>query len=126
MWSIKFIAGEQWFAAGDDNGVVHVYAYTFPSKIDKKVKELEAYHDKRVSHLAVYPKHTLLLTASLEGKRIKLWDWSQGWMCARVIDTHDSVYHLKVGPRDASTFASTNDFGNNIVEVCLARLFLFF
>jgi WD40 repeat protein len=86
-----------------------------------KVKELEA-HSSYVTNLAVYPKHTLLLTASSKDRLIKLCDWSQGWTCTRVIDTHKSVYDLTVGPRDASTFASSSY--KRVIKVCLPLHFL--
>ena len=76
--SIKFITGEQWFAVGDDIGGVHVYTYTSFGAENDKVKEFKA-HDgdgSKVAYLAVYLKHTLLLTASFYDKSIKLWDWS--------------------------------------------------
>lgn len=119
--SIKFIAGEQWFAAGDHNGCVHVYAYTTsPAEIDK-VKEFKAQRDEAaVSFLAAYPKHTLLLTASTGDRSIKLWDWSQGWTCARVITEDNPIDFLRVGPRDTSIFAST--YGN-VIMVCLPSSF---
>lgn len=111
--SIKFIAGA-WFAAGDRNGFVHVY--TNPYNETGKVKEFEAHCDKALSHLAVLPECELLLTASYDDKSIKLWDWSQGWACTRVIDTHANVYDLIINPRGTNTFASRNLF--NDVKVC--------
>lgn len=118
--SIKFIAGEQWFAAGDGDGCVHVYAYPYRAEKDK-VNKFEAHGWKVVRYLAVHPKHTLLLTASDGDKSIKLWDWSQGWTCARVIDTHDNVLCLTFGPRDTSIVAY-NHFGQG-VKVCLPSSF---
>jgi hypothetical protein len=40
VYSAKFIAREQWFVTGDDNGWVHVYSYTTKDKM----MEFEAHH----------------------------------------------------------------------------------
>lgn len=106
IWSTKFIAGEHWFAAGDNGGSVHVYDYSTDQ--NNKVLDFEAHYDKRVDMLALHPTDTLLLTTSSFGKSIKLWDWSQDWTCVRVFEgyTH-SPDNLVVGPIGTNRFASS-------------------
>ncbi|RLM70073.1 hypothetical protein C2845_PM17G02230 [Panicum miliaceum] len=108
IFSTKFIAREQWFAAGDSDGWVHVYAYT----TEYKVKEFQHHHGDHVNQLAVHPTDPLLLTASNHNSLIKFWDWSQSWTCARVLNTRCTVWRLTVGPRDTNTFATYSNSGH--------------
>ncbi|CAL4985632.1 unnamed protein product [Urochloa decumbens] len=107
--STKFIVGEQWFAAMDGNGSVHIYDYT----TNKKMMEFQAHYCPTpgvlpiiVMLLAVHPTEPLLLTA--HHKTIKLWDWSQEWACTRTFDAGDDglLMSLEFGPRDTYTFVS--------------------
>lgn len=118
--STKFIAGEQWFAAGDRSGSVHVYAYATKDK----VKEFEPHNGNSVDLLAVHSTEPLLLTASsASDKSIKLWDWGQGWTCTRVFDAHsDRLWYLTIGPRGTNTFASASE--NDGVKVCFVSSFV--
>ncbi|KAL6640387.1 hypothetical protein ACP70R_021510 [Stipagrostis hirtigluma subsp. patula] len=103
--SVIFITGEQWFAAGDYDGWVHVYNHT----MKEKVKEFEAHRSVYVNSLVVHPTHPFLLTSSPNDPLIKLWDWSQEWTCIRTFDVpNKSVIHLMLNPRDTDTFSSVS------------------
>ncbi|XP_062182925.1 uncharacterized protein LOC133887032 [Phragmites australis] len=103
--SAKFIAREQWFATVDEDGCVHVYAYTTKDK----VKEFEAHKGLRYVVLAVHPTDPFLLTGSYGDTWVKLWDWSKGWECTRRFDVHSYfVRRLMFDPRDRRTFASVS------------------
>ncbi|CAL4989539.1 unnamed protein product [Urochloa decumbens] len=111
----KFIPGEKWFAAGDENGSVHVYSYTSQDK----VKEFQAHHPGRwVELLSVHPTDRLLLTANKYDGSIKLWDWGQGWTCTRVFVDQlkaDIYKYVTFGPTDTNISAISS--GLNDVKV---------
>ncbi|WVZ94365.1 hypothetical protein U9M48_040264, partial [Paspalum notatum var. saurae] len=103
--SIKFIAREKRFAAGDEDGWVHVYAYTTKDKM----MQFEAHHGKSVDSLAVHPTEPFLLTSSPNNTLIKLWDWSQEWMCIRTFDRPNrGVLRVIWNPRDPNSFSSAS------------------
>ncbi|KAL6655802.1 hypothetical protein ACP70R_006628 [Stipagrostis hirtigluma subsp. patula] len=103
----KFITRKEWFAAGDDQGWIHVYSYTTM----RKVKKFKAYRGKPVSALAVHPTYPFLLSSSDEDhSSIKLWDWDQSWACIGTFDGHTkAVLRLMFNPTDLNTFLSVSD-----------------
>ncbi|CAO2145652.1 unnamed protein product, partial [Urochloa humidicola] len=114
--SAKFIAGKQWFAAGDDCGSIHVYAYT----TKEKVKEIKVEDDgeSSVYQLAVHPTESLLLTGSKS--TIKLWDWDQGWTCTRefnLLGNNIYLLHLEFGPSGTNTFASATNSSLKVWDI---------
>lgn len=106
---VQFIAREQWFAAGDYGGWVHVCAYTTRDKL-QVVHKFHAHIDVRITALAVHPTKSLLMTSSSAAfASIKLWDWSQGWVCTQEFDGHSGgVHKLAFNPRETGTFASVS------------------
>lgn len=105
--SAKFMAREQWFAVGDADGWVHVYAYATQAK----VVEFEAHSDHHpVSSLVVQPTDSFLLTSStITHASTKLWYWGQGWKCTREFDENSSrVSHLTFSPMNTNIFASVS------------------
>ncbi|KAL6870932.1 hypothetical protein ACP4OV_014780 [Aristida adscensionis] len=103
--SVIFISRKQWFATGDGNGWVHIYAST---SMDK-VKEFEAHRGEFVNSLAVHPTYPFLITSSPNDASMKLWDWSQEWKCTRTFDVPDkSVIRLIWNPMDTNTFSSVS------------------
>lgn len=115
--SAKFMAREQWFAAGDADGCVHVYAYATQAK----VAEFEAHSGHPVSSLVVQPTDSFLLTSStVTLASTKLWYWGQGWRCTREFDENSSgVSHLTFSPMNNNIFASVSMDGD--VKVWDAR-----
>lgn len=79
IFSVKFIARMQWVACGDFHGYISVRTY-----LDDKMSEIKRFRAENdmVTALAVHPTHSYLLSCSKDNL-IKLWDWEQGWMCAR-------------------------------------------
>ncbi|CAL4995413.1 unnamed protein product [Urochloa decumbens] len=106
IYTAKFIAKNQWFAIGDDNGWVHVYNYTTRNKVEG----FEAHDGKPINSLAVHPTYPMLLSSSHFDSSIKLWDWDHGWVCARTFDGHagSGVLQLRLNQRDPNTFASVD------------------
>ncbi|KAL6595552.1 hypothetical protein ACP70R_047892 [Stipagrostis hirtigluma subsp. patula] len=101
--SAKFIAREQWVAAADGQGYVHIQAYSTMDKVNK----FEAQAGKIISLLAVHPTYPFLLSASYGDRSVKLWDWDQGWVCTRTFDEHPGgVSSLAFNPGDINTFAA--------------------
>jgi len=105
VYSAKFIAREQWFITGDDNGWIHVYSYTTKDKMT----EFEAHHGTFLDTMAVHPTEPLLLTSTPNVTSIKLWNWSKEWMCIRTFDVpNKQVFRLLWNPRDSNTFTSVS------------------
>jgi coatomer subunit beta' len=109
----KFIAREQWFAAGDTDGWVRVYSYTTMDK----VMEFKA-HDEPVCLLCVHPTRPLLLTATHNDEWIKLWDWSKNRKFENKFNTqrHGSE-RLMWHPRDTNIFASVSTSNVKVWEI---------
>ncbi|PUZ46710.1 hypothetical protein GQ55_7G104100 [Panicum hallii var. hallii] len=109
----KFIAREQWFAAGDTDGWVRVYSYTTMDK----VMEFKA-HDEPVCLLCVHPTRPLLLTATYNDEWIKLWDWSKNRKFENKFNTqrHGSE-RLMWHPRDTNIFASVSTSNVKVWEI---------
>uniref|UniRef100_A0ACD5ZEI1 Uncharacterized protein n=2 Tax=Avena sativa TaxID=4498 RepID=A0ACD5ZEI1_AVESA len=104
-FSAKFIAREQWLAAGDGFGYVHVHTYDAMSM--DKVKKFHA-HTGAVTSLAVHPSEPFVLSASSD-KLIKLWDWENKWNRIQIFKGHkDIVEQVVFNPRKSSTFASVS------------------
>ncbi|RLN07547.1 hypothetical protein C2845_PM11G18160 [Panicum miliaceum] len=103
---VQFIAEEQWFAAGDYGGWVHVCAYNIRDKHVAVVHKFQAHIDERISALARHPTKSLLMTSSTtDFSSIKLWDWGQGWVCTQEFDgLKGGVHILTFNPRETSTF----------------------
>lgn len=110
--SAKFIAHENWFVAGADNGFIHVYNY----EIKEKMIEFEAHQDF-IRSLAVHPNLPYLLTAS-DDNTIKIWDWEKGWLCTQIFEGHSHyVMQVAFNPKDSNNFASASLDGTIMVYV---------
>lgn len=110
--SAKFITREQWFAAGDVEGRVHIYTYAQKHK----VKEFIAYRGKPVTSLAVHPTYQFLLTASDKDHLINLWDWEKEWKCTQTFDHGhiEGISCFSFNPRNDKMFASSTDIGTEV------------
>uniref|UniRef100_K3ZHC9 MSP domain-containing protein n=1 Tax=Setaria italica TaxID=4555 RepID=K3ZHC9_SETIT len=114
IFSVKFIARMQWVACGDFHGYISVRTY-----LDDKMSEIKRFRAENdmVTALAVHPTHSYLLSCSKDNL-IKLWDWEQGWMCARKFSCYGEGTRcegvLMFNPNEANTFAfvSTNGHVN--------------
>ncbi|WVZ54881.1 hypothetical protein U9M48_005623 [Paspalum notatum var. saurae] len=110
--SIKFIAREPWFIAGDLEGYIHVYTWgtTMEGVQVQKVKA----HKGGVTSLAVHPSEPLVLSVTNryqgEDCSIKLWNWEEaGWKCTQTFEalhwTWAVTAVVKFNPNDGNAFA---------------------
>lgn len=117
----KFIARQQWFAIGDEEGCVHVYDY---SAKHNKVQEFQALCGISVDLLAVHPSNPFLLTASSStNSEIKLWDWSHRWKCTRTFERQSWVHSLTWSLQDSDTFISGSGTGVKVIVACSVRIY---
>ncbi|GMN37261.1 hypothetical protein TIFTF001_006676 [Ficus carica] len=101
--SAKFIPRKNWIVTGADDAFIRVYNYNTLEKII----EFEAHQDF-IRSVAVHPTLPYLLSAS-DDKTIKLWDWENGWICARIFEGHSHyVMQVALNPKDSDTFASAS------------------
>ncbi|WVZ49993.1 hypothetical protein U9M48_001294 [Paspalum notatum var. saurae] len=106
--SVKFIAEEKWLAVGDGDGYIHLYTFK-----GTKLHKVDKFRANPVDSLAVHPTKKYFLSSSAYGKKINLWDWSNGWVQIHEFDIEsmypDGVLSLKFNPRDTKTFACVTD-----------------
>ena len=117
--SAKFITREKWFAIGDGNGWVHVYA----DPTEEKIKEFKAHRGESVSLLAVHSTYPFLLTSSFTDTSIKLWNWDQDWACTRTFYMpRAGLFRLMWNPIDDSTAFAGVSYDKSL-KVCIVCLF---
>ncbi|WVZ53729.1 hypothetical protein U9M48_004634, partial [Paspalum notatum var. saurae] len=105
--SVKFVARRKWVVHGDNYGYISVHEYNTTTQVNQ-VTKFRA-HLSAVRSLAVHPIHPYVLSAS-DDRVIKLWDWDNGWVCAREFRGHSGpVLQVKFNPKDTDTFASVSN-----------------
>ncbi|RLM58328.1 serine/threonine-protein kinase 3 [Panicum miliaceum] len=97
-----FVARKQWYLTGTNTGHVKVYSY----ETMEDVKTFKA-HDDNVRSLDIHPTEPYLLSASYD-KRIKLWNWEEGWECVKTFDTQRFISKVKFVPTGAGYFTSAS------------------
>ncbi|KAJ1276680.1 hypothetical protein BS78_05G233100 [Paspalum vaginatum] len=111
--SVKFISEKEWLVVGGGDGYIRLYSYKGTNKL-QRVDKFRADHGESVDSLAVHPTKKYLLSSSAYGRKINLWDWSNGcWEQIHEFDIAstypDGVLSLKFNPRGTDTFACVTD-----------------
>ncbi|PUZ44105.1 hypothetical protein GQ55_8G063200 [Panicum hallii var. hallii] len=106
-----FVARKQWYLTGTNTGHVKVYSY----ETMEDVKTFKA-HDDNVRSLDIHPTKPYLLSASYD-KRIKLWNWEEGWECVKTFDTQRFISKVKFVPTGAGYFTSASLSGLQIWNI---------
>ena len=101
--AVRFIAAQNWFVCGSDDGCCRVYNYYTMERI----AQFDAHQDY-IRSIAVHATLPLVLTAS-DDHTVKLWDFSQGWAHVRTYEGH-SHYVMAVvwNPREGPNFATAS------------------